>query len=194
MGDCSRLNIKEYFPCVSANVRRSILNGIKQNKEHIKLSHKINGRWENQYLGYQFVPQIIDIFRLACKAGKALAGRSVIIPYQGLGLSVDEYWFNVTLPYESTGWHDHKNNAILSGVYYLKVPSNSGDICFRQKINKSWDEFSIRSETGKMVIFDSNIQHSVSRNKSDDKRISLAFNMYSYPLSLDFSSWNNEFN
>ena len=179
---------------ISKNIKKSLLNNLSNSKSKLDYSHRFNGRWENQYLDIDFVPEIKIILDFACQLGRKIINKALIIPNKRLGFQNNEFWFNISKPGESTGWHDHKNNAILSGVYYLKVPSNSGDICFRQKINKSWDEFSIRSETGKMVIFDSNIQHSVSRNKSDDKRISLAFNMYSYPLSLDFSSWNNEFN
>ena len=54
--------------------------------------------------------------------------------YKELGLPMDEFWFNIAGPGESTGWHDHKERSELSGVYYLHVPDNSGDIHFRKKL------------------------------------------------------------
>ena len=86
------------------------------------------------------------------------------------------------MPGDATGWHDHKSDAILSGVYYLDVPKNSGHINFRKRLNNLWNEFYLRSETGKMILFDSKIQHSVAENQSNARRISLAFNLYTFPL------------
>ncbi len=174
--------IKEYFPIVRSTLLLSILKKINQNKDNIEFSHRINGRWENQYLSSHFIPEVTTILRLACKAGRAIVGKSLIIPHKGLGCSNDEFWFNIAMPGDSTGWHDHKSDAILSGVYYLSVPKNSGNINFRKKLNNLWDESYLRSEAGKMILFDSKIQHSVSKNQSKDRRISLAFNMYAFPL------------
>ena len=176
------LLIKEYFPFVPSTLLSSIIEKINQNTDHIEFSHMINGRWENQYFSFHFIPEVLNILRLACRAGRAITGKSLIIPNKGLGFSADEFWFNIAMPGDATGWHDHKSDAILSGVYYLDVPKNSGHINFRKRLNNLWNEFYLRSETGKMILFDSKIQHSVTENQSNARRISLAFNMYTFPL------------
>ena len=40
----------------------------------------------------------------------------------------------------------------------------------------------MKSEQGKMIIFNSDLEHSVEKNGSNEKRISLAFNLYTLPL------------
>ena len=87
-------------------------------------------------------------------------------------------------PGESTGWHDHKERSELSGVYYLYVPDNSGDIHFRKNIDNKNFEWKIKSQTGKLVLFDSNIEQSVPKNKCKENRISIAFNLCSLPLKI----------
>jgi ectoine hydroxylase-related dioxygenase (phytanoyl-CoA dioxygenase family) len=68
------------------------------------------------------------------------------------------------------------------------VPAGSGQIQFRKKSKEGWDEWSVNSQTGKMVLFNSNVEHAVGENNSNDDRISLAFNLYTLPLKLDMDS------
>ena len=181
-------SIKEYYPDITPESRSQIIESIYREKNQITFSHKIKGRWENHYLGLEFVPTVKDIFHFACKAARDISNQSVVVPNKALGLPIDEFWFNIAKPGESTGWHDHKENASLSAVYYLKVPSGSGQIQFRKKCKDGWDEWSLKSQTGKMILFNSNIEHAVGENNSSDDRISLAFNLYTLPLKLDMDS------
>ena len=180
--------VKEFFPDIGGSLNDEIIDLIEENKEILTSSHKINGRWENQYLSINHVPQIEKLFHFACNKGKEIIGRPLVIPYKEMGLPMDEFWFNIAEPGESTGWHDHKNRSVLSGVYYLKVGGNAGDIHFRKKDNGKIVEWKIRSETGKLILFNSNIEHSVATNKSDHNRISVAFNLFSLPLKIDSDS------
>ena len=182
--DKSKFNCVEYFPKILESSHEKIINCIYQNRENTTFSHKINGRWENQYLSIQYFPQLRKLFRTACQEGKAILEKSLVVPYKELGLPMDEFWFNIAGPGESTGWHDHKERSELSGVYYLHVPDNSGDIHFRKKIGDETFEWEIKSQTGKLILFDSNIEHSVPENKSKENRISIAFNLFSLPLKI----------
>ena len=182
--DKSKFNCVEYFPKILDLSHDKIINSIYQNRESTTYSHKINGRWENQYLSIQYFPQLRKLFRSACREGKAILGKPLVIPYKELGLSMDEFWFNIAAPGESTGWHDHKKGSELSGVYYLHVPDNSGDIHFRKKDDDEIFEWEIKSQTGKLILFDSSIEHSVPKNKSKENRISIAFNLFSLPLKI----------
>ena len=188
--DLQTIIIKEFFQVQDDVCRSNIINSIYSNEEHVEYSHKIKGRWENHYLDLQFIPGLKEILNFACKAAKDLTDQSVIVPYKGLGFPKDEYWFNIAKPGESTGWHDHKDNAVLSGVYYLSVPQNSGNIQFRKKAKDGSQEWSVNSKEGKMIIFDSKIEHSVPINKSNKNRISLAFNLYSLPLDTNMVTDN----
>jgi len=177
--------IREYFPDIDDLSHGNIINAIHSNKNKITYSHKINGRWENQYLSIEFFPQIKKIFYFACKVGREIIDKPLVIPHKEMGLPINEFWFNISKPGESTGWHDHKNRSLLSGVYYLKVPDNAGNINFREKNGDQFHEWQIRSQTGKMILFHSNIEHSVSKNRSKDNRISIAFNLYALPIDID---------
>ena len=180
--------VKEYFLDIGELSNDDIIDQVDQNKENLTFSHKINGRWENQYLSIDHVPQLKKIFHFACKVGKKIIGKPLVVPYKEMGLPMDEFWFNIARPGESTGWHDHKDRSVLSGVYYLKVPDNAGDILFRKRDKDKIVEWNIRSETGKLILFHSNIEHSVTINKSNHNRISIAFNLFSLPLQIDSDS------
>ena len=180
--------VKEYFLDIGELSNDDIIDQVDQNKENLTFSHKINGRWENQYLSIDHVPQLKKIFHFACKVGKKIIGKPLVVPYKEMGLPMDEFWFNIARPGESTGWHDHKDRSVLSGVYYLKVPDNAGDILFRKRDKDKIVEWNIRSETGKLILFHSNIEHSVKINKSNHDRISIAFNLFSLPLQIDSDS------
>ena len=182
--DKSKFYCVEYFPKILESSHEKIINCIYQNRENTTFSHRINGRWENQYLSIQYFPQLSKLFRNACQKGKEILEKSLVVPYKELGLPMDEFWFNIAAPGESTGWHDHKERSELSGVYYLHVPDNSGDIHFRKNIDDKNFEWKMKSQTGKLILFDSSIEHSVPANKSKENRISIAFNLFSLPLKI----------
>ena len=182
--DKNKINFRECFPKILESFHDKIINSIYQNKENTTYSHKINGRWENQYLSIQYFPQLRKLFRNACREGKAILGKPLVIPYKELGLPMDEFWFNIAAPGESTGWHDHKDRSVLSGVYYLRVPDKSGDIHFRKKIDNEFIEWEMKAQAGKLILFDSSVEHSVPENKSKENRISIAFNLFSLPLEI----------
>ena len=162
----------------------SILKGMHDNSKSIHYSHKINGRWENQYLDIHLVPEIKTVFKEACKLGKEIIKAPLVVPNKSLGLAYDEFWFNNANPGESTGWHDHKDGASLSAVFYLEVPRQSGDIQFRLKKNGDWITHTIQSKKNHLILFKSNLEHSVAKNQSKSVRSSLAFNLFTLPLSF----------
>ena len=96
-------------------------------------SHKINGRWENQYIDLDLILEIKPVFLMACKFGKSIIDKSLVIPHKQLGLPYNEFWFNISNSGDYTGWHDHKENAKISGVFYISVPKKSGNVIFRKK-------------------------------------------------------------
>ena len=103
-------------------------------------------------------------------------------------LSLKEIWVNINYPGSYNLSHTHPLSSI-SGVFYIKVPENSGGIVFQNlfETNAAIPAFSknkkltitekIKPEEGKMVLFNSYLPHYVEQNHSDDDRISMSFNV-----------------
>ena len=87
-------------------------------------------------------------------------------------------------------------NSLLSGVYYLDAPKDAGGIVFVKGYNEqeifpmaitpkvseynyvNSKQMTFKVNPGKLVIFPSNLMHSVEENKSNNDRYSLAFNLF----------------
>jgi uncharacterized protein (TIGR02466 family) len=106
---------------------------------------------------------------------------------------ISNMWANVNGYKDYNLMHYHPN-AVVSGVYYLKVPENSGNIFFvnpaSQLIETSWDECIERYTTqnspfvkvnpieGQLILFPSWLQHGVEPNlNKKQNRVSLSFNI-----------------
>lgn len=92
---------------------------------------------------------------------------------------IRQAWINISPPGGSNKIHTHGEGKSLqiSGVLYLKTPENSGDISFlsSSSYNCEWLH-SPRANT--MIIFPRHYPHSVRTNRSDEDRISIAFNCF----------------
>ena len=78
----------------------------------------------------------------------------------------------------STNLHNH-NKSYVSAVVYLKLPKGSGNIVFRPRYNQydnSAYSSTFKPEEGTYFIFPGYLDHFVTRNQSDEKRISLSIN------------------
>jgi uncharacterized protein (TIGR02466 family) len=93
----------------------------------------------------------------------------------------------------------HNHEGILSGIFYLKVPNNSGHLVIQNPgMNTLWEGFkfvrnrnemtgelvNVTPEEGKIVIWQSHIMHGVFPNDHDEERISIAFNISGIPLGF----------
>lgn len=96
-------------------------------------------------------------------------------------------WFNFYEKYNFQEKHDHAGFDI-SAIYYYLTTRNTGDTVFyspeprsvkmiyEQENEYTWGSYRIQPQNGLLVIFKSNLIHGVSQNKSDDTRISFAYN------------------
>jgi len=103
-------------------------------------------------------------------------------------------WINVNKKNHYNGLHDHPN-CHISGVFWIKIPKNSGKIsfqtprCFERSrllqtipeklkekffVSESWN---ISPQEGTILLFPSDLKHEVFPNQSDEDRISIAFNL-----------------
>ena len=110
-------------------------------------------------------------------------------------LVIDNFWLNVNTHGSSNILHTHPE-SVLSGVYYVNVPENSGDIVFHSfdsslndtsygnyvyesatsHIPMNRNITSITPEDKMLIMFPSYYLHSVGTNLSREKRISISFN------------------
>jgi uncharacterized protein (TIGR02466 family) len=115
--------------------------------------------------------------------------------FEHFNLAFNEMWLNKNGPGDYNRAHTHPN-AILSGVYYIKVPAASGNLELYDPIGarvmnsmpvksallRSAQTLEIESEEGKLLVFPSWLQHAVQSNRSNEERVSLSFNMIAQPI------------
>ena len=160
----------------------SLLKEFLETQSQAIKSHRIGGRWENQYLEIDQIPSARVAMKKAREVGKEKLGISSIILFGSPPGSLTPnppFWFNVAGVGEITGLHDHAHLSILSGVLYLQAEEGSGDLYFRKE---GINDLNLRPEVGKMVIFPPFLKHGVHSNDSRKDRISFAFNLFPFPL------------
>lgn len=107
-------------------------------------------------------------------------------------------WVVEHLPNDFGQPHYH-TNSLISGVYYLDVYENSGDIVIG-KVNQQpenifpamwlWgysadnkfnaNSFKFKIQSGNIILFPSHLVHSIEKNLSNKRRYSLAFDFFPY--------------
>jgi uncharacterized protein (TIGR02466 family) len=105
----------------------------------------------------------------------------VLKEYNASPVRIKEMWGNVNSKNNFNLAHTH--SGILSGVFYCQVPENSGNLVFLNPAVRS-DGHLIRNknlnlqpERLALILFPSWLEHYVEPNLSDEKRISLSFNI-----------------
>jgi uncharacterized protein (TIGR02466 family) len=108
-------------------------------------------------------------------------------------LGISNYWININKKNHYNKMHIH-SSSILSGCYYAVVPPRSGSIVLYNRPETSFimDELkqigaketgftatsqAFEPKAGAVLIFPGWLQHSVEENRSEDYRISIAFNL-----------------
>jgi len=106
-------------------------------------------------------------------------------------LSLDNIWININKYKDFNIQHTHPFSK-LSGVFYIKVPSNSGSLTFvndypiENFINLSnvieyngynSSSWSFEPEENILYLFPSWLKHYVNPNLSEQERISISFNL-----------------
>lgn len=171
-------NVEDLVQFVYTERRRS--DGVKKSNA---------GGWqsEDNYNGDNPITSIIHPHM-----EKLFADRSLF--KESLSVKMNSLWINLNEPGNYNHSHNHPGSD-LSGVLWLKVPPKSGNIVFESphsftehKLLNSYskefvsnnnlhDWFFIEPQAGLLILFPSHLNHSVTQNKSDQDRISVAFNL-----------------
>ena len=104
-------------------------------------------------------------------------------------LIITQAWTNICEKGKKHHEHAHPN-SIVSGVFYFQIDETLPPIEFKNTNNNSLSleiknqnnfnsaTFLLPLNSGELILFPSNLVHSVPENKSDKPRISLAFNTF----------------
>jgi hypothetical protein len=113
--------------------------------------------WQSpQYTTTKDIPWVNDLLT------QCITTADITIP-------IRHVWFNVNGKDAYHNWHSHGGTSVV-GVYYIQVPKDSGNIEFR-------DGTSIEPYPGLLLIFPAGVEHQVTPNKTNNLRISMAFNI-----------------
>jgi hypothetical protein len=139
----------------------------RQDDADVRKTHLFEGRYENIYLNEQHIPQLKSLLE------EALSLAESILDIKNLRAG---YWFNYMPPGATTTLHTHDDDdELLSGVYYVSVPEDSGNlIIYSDKKDK--EKIEIQSSTGEFIFFKPDAPHEVSKNNSSEHRLSIGFN------------------
>ena len=128
-------------------------------------------------------------------------------------LVVTQSWMNKNP--KGSKHHEHVHpNSIISGVFYFKQDPKLPPISFSKSIqsaikldpkkynNLNSETFLLPCTDGELILFPSNLKHSVPINMSEESRISMSFNTFSIDVlgtedsltHLDIRSLMNEHN
>lgn len=108
---------------------------------------------------------------------------------------IQKSWVNKHTQGDEAHTHFHAN-SLISGVYYLSAPPNSGDIAFHRHTNhnnflsdtfafetnkvneRNTHKYKITPKDGTLLLFPSHVRHAVEINNTWEVRYSLAFNVW----------------
>jgi uncharacterized protein (TIGR02466 family) len=162
----------------------------------LRLQGQGSGRQKSNRLGWQSndIQQDEEVESLIDTINNKLVE---VHQYSGLNknerLIVDNMWININSKYSYNRSHIHAK-SFFSGVYYIKVPENSGSLNFKNPselqrlfVNDidhhiadlssfTAQNWTVQPHADMMVLFPSWLEHDVDQNLSDDTRISIAFN------------------
>jgi len=137
----------------------------------IKKTHHFMGRFENTYIPEHRIPAIAPILEMARHFASQILSQDATALRMG-------FWFNEMHKGHQTTLHTHEeDDELLSAVYYIQAPENSGDLIVYQG-----DESTrIPPQAGNMIFFGPEVPHQVETSNSEILRLSVAINFGRQP-------------
>ncbi len=100
-----------------------------------------------------------------------------------ISIDLTEYWVNVMPPGSYQRIHSHYNSN-LSGTILLQAPEGSGDLYIPspyingiENIITTHQEYVMFPRASEGILYPSSLPHYVSRNESDEDRVSISYNL-----------------
>ena len=152
-----------------ATINRQLLDGLDTyiDDSTTRKSHHFMGRYENIYIDKAHIPAL----SLIMNSAKEIAAEILHVSSDSLKAGL---WFNVMNPGDKTTRHQHDDlDELLSAVYYIKVPENSGNL----QLGKMPVFTEVTPREGMFVFFPPEMPHEVTENLSDESRVSLGINI-----------------
>ena len=135
--------------------------------DRIRQSHHFEGRFENIYIDEADIPDMATVLNVV----KQQAGQWLGIPADRLKAG---FWFNAMEAGQRTTLHHHdENDELLSAVYYIRVPENSGELI----LHDDGKQVSIQPQEGKLVMFAPAQLHEVTAHLGTGLRLSVGMNV-----------------
>ena len=158
----AKFSLFQQKPDINAKLAAGFLR--YQHSPDIRKTHLFHGRYENIYLGEEQIPEIALLLQEARK----LASEYLATDNLRAGC-----WFNAMPPGAITTRHSHDDDdELLSGVYYVHVPADSGDLI----LYDTKPPTRITPVTGQLIFFPPDVDHEVTRNNSTEDRLSIGMN------------------
>lgn len=137
-------------------------------KPETQKTHFFEGRFENIYIEIDRVPGL----QILMQETLGFASSNLVSELSSLKTG---FWFNEMHQGHRTTAHTHDEDDLLSAVYYINVPNNSGDLIL---CDAELDDVTrITPDAGEYIFFAPNLLHSVETNQSDQMRLSIGMNI-----------------
>ena len=144
------------------------------------------GGWQSTDFYIDNEDDVLHHFMINCLSGFPVIKESV-------NMKVDA-WVNINKPGDYNTKHHHPN-CNLAGVLWIKAPKECGVIEFESPVefqtytevdsytedfknsNNYYHNYYFTPTEGRIIVFPSHLQHLVRKNKSNEDRISVSFNI-----------------
>ena len=163
-----------FYTKLDLDLKRLQKNLIKTNKNY--LSNLGGDQFQINCKDKEFIKVIEEYANEYCK----------LLDCQKVKLS--NMWLNINKKGNSNTLHDHPH-SIVSGVFYIKVPKDSGKLVFTNdalirffplKVNNfnsnNSQVWRFEPEESMLYLFPAWLKHEVTPNSSNEDRVSIAFN------------------
>ena len=163
----------------------------QEKKDPDGLKNSKNLGWQSQH---KYANSQNPVSSIVINLIKSILNNKNIFDIKDLSKARMQMWININKPGQINNRHDHPGSD-LSGVFWVKSLQKSGNLTFHspnvmtqfEQINSLKDEigkklfitptFEIEPLEGVIVLFPSDLTHSVQKNTSDEDRISVSFNI-----------------
>ena len=150
-------------------LNQQLVEGLQRyiDDQETRKTHEFFGRYENIYIDAEKIPALNRVIRTVTE----IAAEILQQPSEELKAGL---WFNLMNPGDRTTLHRHDDDdELLSAVYYVKVPENSGELI----LGGPPMHCRVTPEEGLFVFFPPAMPHEVTENLSQHSRISLGINI-----------------